>query len=130
MSVHFPKDDDIAITNVIPESHWDETSQLFFAPLKEQELILAASPQVTFGTSTVKVVVYIDFHNNINKPLCKIFDEDLYIHHASWLFRYVRGGHDYDVTSKDVEADRLEILRFPNQVVFCIHEVTTIIPCL
>jgi hypothetical protein len=47
--VHFSKDDNIAITNVIPDSHWDETSQLFFAPLREQELILGRVMLSHFG---------------------------------------------------------------------------------
>jgi hypothetical protein len=122
-SVHFTRDDKIEIRNVIPESHWDDTSQMFFAPLEDYTLVLATSCLVALGASKLQVVVCINF--STDDPFCKIFDAKKYSQHTLWLFRYVRLGHD--VTWNDVEADKPEILDFTNQIEIYADGITTII---
>jgi hypothetical protein len=121
--VHFPRNDEIEIRNVIPESHWDDTSQIFFAPLEGSSLVLATACLVTWGTSNAQVIVCIDF--STNNPFCRIFDAEKYAQYTSWLFRYGRWG--LDVTWTDVKAENPGILDFSNQIEIHAEGVRSII---
>ncbi|KAE9366482.1 hypothetical protein N431DRAFT_561914 [Stipitochalara longipes BDJ] len=123
LSIYFPQKDNISIRNVIPESHWDGANQAFYPPFIELELVLAASLQIRLDASTVSVVVCFYFNADPHNPFCTIFDEEKYNQYASWLFRYARTGHD--VTWRDVEAEKPEILKFTNEVAFCNNGTTT-----
>jgi hypothetical protein len=111
-SVHFSRNDKIEIRNVIPESHWDDTSQIFFAPLESYSLVLATACLVTLGTSNAQVIVCIDF--STDDPFCRIFDAEKHAQYTSWLFRYGRWG--IDVTWTDIKAENPGILDFSNQI--------------
>jgi hypothetical protein len=109
----FPRQDSLRILAIIPESHWDETDRLFFLPLDDHSLVLAASCTVTWEDSEIDVVVCIDFDPD-NVIICRIFNAAEYDRESSWLFQYQRLG--YDVTWDDVKADAPRILNFTNTV--------------
>jgi len=120
-SIRFPKDDKIAIRYASPESHWDGASQIFFAPLEDLTMVLAASCLVTLGASKTQVVVCFDFRTN--GPFCKIFDAEKYSQHTSWLIP--RGGLGPYVTWNDIEAEHPEILGFTNEMMICADGIAT-----
>jgi hypothetical protein len=110
-AVHFPRDGNFEIQETIPESHY--TDRLFFAPLDDTRLVLAASCVVTLGGSVFKVVVCIHF-TTYDILACRIFDAKQHNQLSSWLFRHKRLGHD--VSWDDVEAEVPEILDFTHVV--------------
>jgi hypothetical protein len=103
----FPKAQ-FKIQEVVPNSHWDEANSLFFAPVENFKLVLAACGSIALGGSTVQVVVCIDFQSD---PLrCRIFDVETHNQQSAWLFRHTR--LNYDVTWDDIRADEPEIIGF------------------
>jgi len=117
-AIYFPRNPLVEIKETIPESHWDETNQLFFAPLDDASLVLAASCEVTVGAaSKVEVVVCISYGPDI--PLCRIFNSrestsSKQQHYSWWLFRHKRLGHD--VTWDDIQADVPELLEYTDRI--------------
>jgi hypothetical protein len=100
------------IQEVVPNSHWDEANSLFFAPVENLKLVLAASGSITLGGSAVQVVVCIDFESDPVR--CRIFDVKTHNQLSAWLFRHTR--LNYDVTWEDIRADEPEIMVFIDEV--------------
>lgn len=106
-AVMFPKAQ-FKIQEVVLNNHWDEANSLFFAPVENLKLVLAACGSIALGGSTVQVVVCIDFQSD---PLrCRIFDVETHNQQSAWLFRHTR--LNYDVTWDDIRADEPEIMGF------------------
>lgn len=88
---------------------------MFFAPLEDYSLVVAALCALTFGNSTLRFTLCIDFSAmGAGELFCKIFHADDNGKQTSWLFRHVRMGRD--VTWKDVEIEHPCILDFSNQM--------------
>jgi hypothetical protein len=102
--IHFSKNQRIHVQEVIPESHWDETNQMFFTPSEDKDLILAASCFILYGESSVQIIICIDFRKE--QPTCRILVPEKIPEHkeqSSWLFGHKRMGHD--VTWDDAKTD-------------------------
>jgi hypothetical protein len=110
-AVMFPRAQ-FKIQEVVPNSHWDEANSLFFAPVENLKLVLAASGSITLGGSAVQVVVCIDFESDPVR--CRIFDVKTHNQLSAWLFRHTR--LNYDVTWEDIRADEPEIMVFIDEV--------------
>jgi hypothetical protein len=110
-AVMFPKAQ-FKIQEVVPKSHWDEANSLFFAPVENLKLVLAASGSITLGGSAVQVVVCIDFE--FDPVRCRIFNVETHNPLSAWLFRHTR--LNYDVTWDDIRADKPEIMVFIDEV--------------
>jgi hypothetical protein len=102
--IHFSKNEKIYVYEVIPESHWDETNQMFFTPSEDKDLILAASCFILDGESSVQMIVCIDLRKEW--PTYRILVPEKipeYKEQSSWLFRHKQISHD--VTWNDAKTD-------------------------
>ncbi|KAE8452716.1 hypothetical protein EG329_013975 [Mollisiaceae sp. DMI_Dod_QoI] len=118
-AVHFPKHK-FQIEEVIPESHWDDANSLFFHPLDDFSLVLAAQCNVVVRGSTIQFVVCI-LYPSPGHPKCLVFSTNGHHRLSSWLFRHKRLGHD--VTWEDVKADEPETPGILN----CTHQLETVL---
>ncbi|KAK0112792.1 hypothetical protein ONS95_014525 [Cadophora gregata] len=118
-AVHFPRKDSLRIQNTIPQSHWDHSRQLFFAPAESVDLVLAASITVTLAPGLeAQMILCVDFSRSKSgylEPRCLIFDEKSHGHISVWLFHHRRLGYNgHDATWSDVRENVKEMLDFTN----------------
>jgi hypothetical protein len=121
--IHFSKSQRNHIREVIPESHWDETNQMFFTPSEDKALILAASCLILDGESSMqirRIIMRMIVCINLRKvpPTCRILIPDEIPEHkeqSSWLFQHKRMGHD--VTWDDAKTDLASKLGFKSPCV-------------
>lgn len=102
--IHFPKNERIRVHKVIPESHWDDTNQMFFTPPEDKVLVLAASCFIIDNDLRVQIIVCIDLRKE--PPTYRILVPEEIPEHkeqSSWLFSHKRMGHD--VTWDDAKTD-------------------------
>ncbi|KAH7417941.1 heterokaryon incompatibility protein-domain-containing protein [Cadophora sp. MPI-SDFR-AT-0126] len=116
-AVHFPRIADFKIQHAIPQSHWDHSRQLFFAPYTSGDLVLAAYIKITLAPGIeTQVVLCVNFSRSKGgslEPRCLIFDEESHNDISVWLFRHKRLGYNgHDATWSDVRENEKEMLDF------------------
>lgn len=104
LSLYIPKQDNLQIQAVVPESHWDENRRLFFEP-EDRNWVLAVSCKLSHGESTLEVIIYIDYRSSV--PRYRIASTHEYPQHSLWLFRHRLG---QGLTWDDVEESYPSIM--------------------
>lgn len=96
---------------MLPESHWDHKDLLFFAPLEDSRLVLAASGTIQ-AEVPIQIVVCIECFHAYER--CIIFSPANHNGLSSWLFS--QKGVGYDATWEDLEIAYSEILLLTDRV--------------
>lgn len=89
--IHIPKHPYIRLKRTIPESHWDETRQLFYELDEADPIVLAAEFEAHFGAAggTAQFIVLFDRTitcDEENPFLCRVLDCRQYPREAEWIF--------------------------------------------
>ena len=120
-AVHFPRKAELQIQSTIPQSHWDHSRQLFFAPSESVDLVLATSVKLTLPSNIeAHIIVCMDFSRSKSgtlEPRCLIFDEKSHGDISLWLFRHKRLGYNgHDATWSDVKENQKGMLEFTSRL--------------
>lgn len=90
--IHIPtKHPFIRLKRTIPESHWDETRQLFYELDEADPIVLAAEFEAHFDGAGVTAQFIVLFDRTItcdeeNPFLCRVLDCQQYPREAEWIF--------------------------------------------
>lgn len=88
--IHVPGHPCIHLKRSIPESHWDETRQLFYEPDEADPVVLAAEFEAQFSEDArSEFIVLFDRTitcDEMNPFLCRVLDCRQYPREAEWIF--------------------------------------------
>lgn len=111
--IHIPEYHFIRLKKTMPESHWDETSRIFFRPDESNPLVFAAWFEAQISLDT-KVEFVLLFDQTIacteDHPfLCRLLDRREYPRQFDWIFS--DRGPSNNLLWCDLEFNMLEIMQ-------------------
>ncbi len=105
------------VTMAIPETHWDQTKDLFFAP-RQRSLVFAATLAVTLNSFQAQLVVLIDHRTPM--PALRIFNATTYPRLQRWLFRHRHAAGS--MTWSDIDLDFGELPALSEKLTILVSE--------